>query len=66
MSSESMREVGGLQSILLYMLSILVFFHSKLTTEYKEKPLRFAHGTNCWSLTAVKIFSKCCVMRDTT
>lgn len=25
MSSESMREVGGLQSILLYMLSILVF-----------------------------------------
>lgn len=26
MSSESMREVGGLQSILLYMLSILVFF----------------------------------------
>lgn len=26
MSSESMREVGGLQSILLIMLSILVFF----------------------------------------
>lgn len=64
MSSESMREVGGLQSILLYMLSILVFFIPNSQQNTKK---------NLWDLLmvqTVKIFSKSwevtCVMSDTT